>query len=321
MSKHAYIAPKRLSENIISSQIINMAETKQGDVYQYKKEGKYTYTGYINLFLKIKSYENIYIRDAIDFFFIRILTFFIGKSKLTYDFRAVVSEELIYKNRGYFKVRIFRFLEAFCYYTADELRTVSKNQKYYLKEYYKKNREVKVVPCGISDVIQRENYFINEKDTIKICYVGGLSSWQKFDEVCALFCKLIGNNKNIHLEVVTKEKSQAEVILRKYKLSNYVKVVSLQQGEVSNYISKFDYGVIFRDDSIINKVSCPIKVVEYMSRGICPIFKGSIGDFSDDPEFNQISLSYDEVDKLGYCLKGLHIQRERISQYAKKYIW
>lgn len=46
---------------------------------------------------------------------------------------------------------------------------------------------------------------------------------------------------------------------------------------------KSDFGFILRDDSTVNKVACPTKLIEYLVYGVIPIVKSTqIGDFSND---------------------------------------
>lgn len=46
--------------------------------------------------------------------------------------------------------------------------------------------------------------------------------------------------------------------------------------------SSADYGLIFRKYSIVNKLACPTKLIEYISNGIVPIAEyTNLGDFTD----------------------------------------
>ena len=59
-----------------------------------------------------------------------------------------------------------------------------------------------------------------------------------------------------------------------------VEIVSLPNNILMNELVGADYGFLLRDKSIINEVSCPTKLVEYLSCGVVPILdSAAIGDF------------------------------------------
>ena len=59
-------------------------------------------------------------------------------------------------------------------------------------------------------------------------------------------------------------------------------VRSANHAEVLASCEQSDFGIILRDDSIINRVACPTKLVEYLTYGVIPVMdKEHVGDFAD----------------------------------------
>lgn len=113
-----------------------------------------------------------------------------------------------------------------------------------------------------------------------VIYAGGTQAWQLFDEMIdavesqpslcqyrfflpdasELSTRWSGHSEPAILTVGTKS---PETLREEYLTS--------------------DFGFILRDNSTVNKVACPTKLIEYLSYGVIPIAKNpDIGDFKDD---------------------------------------
>jgi len=59
-----------------------------------------------------------------------------------------------------------------------------------------------------------------------------------------------------------------------------VEVDSVPRHSIFEYYDRASLGFVLRDDSLVNRVACPTKLVEYMCAGIIPIVEQPlIGDF------------------------------------------
>ncbi len=55
---------------------------------------------------------------------------------------------------------------------------------------------------------------------------------------------------------------------------------SVPPEELAAKLSQFEFGLILREDSIVNQVSSPTKMAEYLSHGVIPIVDSpAIGDY------------------------------------------
>lgn len=115
----------------------------------------------------------------------------------------------------------------------------------------------------------------SKNDTIVI-YSGGVQSWQNVDEMVefvATFAKL----ENVHFVFLSNQK---EIFIEKFQNIPEVSIITVAPENLSKYYKAADYGLVFRDDHILNAVACPTKLSEYLYYGITPIVKSSsIGDF------------------------------------------
>ncbi|HEY5589373.1 MAG TPA: glycosyl transferase family 1, partial [Candidatus Paceibacterota bacterium] len=82
-----------------------------------------------------------------------------------------------------------------------------------------------------------------------------------------------------------------EIIGKKVDLPNkQIEILSVNPEDLKEYYVKCHYGFILRDDIVVNNVSCPTKLIEYMYYGITPIvLSTSIGDFE--------KYGYEYIDK------------------------
>ena len=112
----------------------------------------------------------------------------------------------------------------------------------------------------------------------KIIYSGGLQQWQQVD-------------KMLHFVMQNKDKfefvflvPEPHLIVERYKsISNDEfpgLLKSVSPDEIDVYYQDADFGLLLREDNIVNHVACPTKLIDYLSFDIIPIFDAPyIGDF------------------------------------------
>jgi len=70
-----------------------------------------------------------------------------------------------------------------------------------------------------------------------------------------------------------------EKLLLQLGRENYT-VLSLKAGDVPSYLKLFDAGFLLRDNWILNKVSSPTKICEYLAAGVPVICTRFSGDYT-----------------------------------------
>ena len=73
------------------------------------------------------------------------------------------------------------------------------------------------------------------------------------------------------------------------------KIISLPQHKVFQELKYYDFGFILRENHVINKVSSPIKLLEYTSSGVIPILTDSVGDYPMIMKDQKIGIVIDDL--------------------------
>jgi hypothetical protein len=110
-----------------------------------------------------------------------------------------------------------------------------------------------------------------------IIYSGGTQIWQNVERMVSTISETI--HKYTYL-VVTPSIEVFESMLE-HEVRENMTIVSVPKKEVANYYAQADFGFVLRDDNIVNAVSCPTKIIEYIQNGIVPVvLQPEIGDFN-----------------------------------------
>ncbi|MGE5329836.1 MAG: hypothetical protein ACM3KR_10050, partial [Deltaproteobacteria bacterium] len=226
--------------------------------------------------------------------------------KVYCDIRGVPYEELKdtnIKRADYFK-RIDRYIFNRRFLKDDRImfNFVSNKLKLYYEEMYsiKIENNFSIVPCFSSfNSNKQEKADSSKMDNIKFLYVGGQQKYQKLDEFGSII-KILGNQKTEWVFCINGEPNkEIESSIKRAVSKVNAKCefhYNLNRNDLDCIYSKCTVGVVFRDNSSINKVASPVKISEYLSKGIFTLLIGDVGDF----------FSYISSNKyLGYTCKSL----------------
>lgn len=204
----------------------------------------------------------------------------IFKGSILADIRSAQYEELNERNKK--RAIHFRNIEKELFRDKCVNFNFISNRLYeYYNNLYSFKSNYEIIPCFGSFENHGKNFSKNEHLTY--LYVGGQQFYQKlndYDKILAkvqkysswIFC--LNGKKNIEFENrIIREAIKKNINLEiKYNLT---------KEELKSIYEKSDIGVIYRDNIVLNKVSCPVKVAEYLSNGLAVMMIGEIGDFFD----------------------------------------
>jgi len=285
----------------------------------------------------IKSFRptHIYSRSIIDSPIARKIAKETGAIAI-YDARAVISEEVKFRRGGRsLKYWYIRWVEMHEIDKATRLSCVSKRLKKYINSQGRKY-DIRIVPSCLNN----KNFYFSQSVRIEVretygllknhkllCYSGGLAPWQRITDIIALFEKISMLDSTFRFLFVTPDKWRIKKMLEQslLKTERYF-VESCAQQDVYKYLSAADAGVIMREDIIVNNVSSPIKIGEYLSCGLPVIMTRGIGDFSElIPEAGvgmllNNSLEDDAIKVVSF-LKNLNVEsvRNQAISFSYKY--
>lgn len=334
-----FIADKYLAVDIINSQIIGLAKYLQPQKQKViciwgTKENKgrsilnidNCYNIRVVYFRRFKEISSI-IRAA-DYVYLRSYLHIINilylkwcynhRMKIIYDFRGLFSAESYYKHRQIIRSATLYFLEFFMYAVSDYICSVSDALAKLLRHIYY-DRDITVIPCGVETVYKRQ--YPIDRNYVKILYCGSINQWQQFDR-CINVYKDICKNIPALLSIYTPHCEMAKQYLQSINIKA-TEIEYVRHDDLMYRMRGHDYGLLLREDHIINRVASPIKAIEYLACGIIPLVTDNIGDISSDIKRYKIGFIMDEkfeMDLLRSAYKDEDIG-DRIYKYACEHTW
>ncbi|MGL5054422.1 MAG: hypothetical protein ACRC54_01890 [Fusobacteriaceae bacterium] len=229
---------------------------------------------------KIKEYKNIYIHSLLNY--ARTFIFFEKlKNDIKIDIHGAVVEEMSF-NKKEIKSKILGILEKKMFNTLTHVIFVNNKMKdFYCKKYKNLNND-KIIILPIMDenlLYGEENSIQLEGKKINIIYCGNLQKWQNIDLMLKKLKEV--ENEMYNYIFLTNEKEKFLEKLEEVGLKNYF-LDSVDPSDLKQYYEKAHYGLLLRDEHILNSVANPTKLTEYLSYGIIPIVKfEEIGDYKE----------------------------------------
>lgn len=205
--------------------------------------------------------------------------------QFVYDCHGTVPDEvLLYHNNiiGWLYSRWLRKTEKKIVKFADMVVTVSIAQT----KLFNVSRKFVVLPMLPSKhFFSNANYRNEIRNKLNIglekkvfVYSGQMQKWQMAEETIKYYYKLSRTYKDTFLLVLTGQVEEFKELCAQYDIEYLV--MSVNYAEMPKYLDACDYGFCIRDNSIVNRVASPTKVLEYVARGIKPILSSYVGDFS-----------------------------------------
>lgn len=278
---------------LVVDEIEFIKKYKQGDVNVIFIRNKFKillFFSYLKFFIKNRSdYSIIHIRSYVPYLFLLPIMPLL-KSKIVFDMRGVLPEEYIEQSskfKGKLFYYLFKYFEFVFLNKSDKIVVVSNKFKDHIISSYKNKFFDKIdvittfsIRNIISDINLRSELGVNQYDKLFV-YSGSLTKWQNFDVILHLYMEISFFIKNSCLLVFTNDIIEAESILR-YNLPNgNFRVKFVNNGLLNTYLSQCDIGFLLRSNSIVNKVSAPIKFKDYLTAKVPVIISNGIGDSSD----------------------------------------
>lgn len=248
----------------------------------------------------LKKFDIIHCRSDRPMLPLLIINIFYNK-KILYDPRGLYGDELIYHKR-YLLGFIFKFLEYFCYKKSTITIVVSHRFMEYIMGKYSINNVI-VIPT-FSKPVEIESNFgnfrnrLNWENGILFVYSGAFEKWQLIDKVMLLFSYISRSIPNAKFVIFSKHKTLFENAFKEFSIPKenyYIDYVSSE--DLTRALSYCDYGVILRDNNIINQVASPIKIKDYLLAGLQIICSNLIGDDSDFVHRNNLGIVLDNFGK------------------------
>lgn len=265
----------------------------------YPDSRVYTYKNLFDLMIKLNKLPDKKIYSPATFSTLASLLARVVKSKEVYYWvQGVIPEESFLRHKSKLRYTILSLIEYISLAISTKQIFVSDEmQKYLEKKYKRRYPNSIVVPC-ISEFSDDKS--TKEKDSF--VYIGGMSAWQRIDKMLEIFNNIVKMNSNAKLYIATLEKQKAEEYIELYldkKNSNRVEVLSLEnRKEIQNFLSTKEYGFLIREENVVNHVSSPIKLAEYLSCGVNVIISASVKSYASYIDKHGAGISLKENEKI-----------------------
>lgn len=106
-------------------------------------------------------------------------------------------------------------------------------------------------------------------DAIVYCYSGSFKPWQCASETIESFAFQYFKDPKSFMLILTQDQKPFKFELEKFKIPtrNY-KIISVKPNELLRYLCAGDFGMLLRENDIINWISRPTKMLEYQACGL-----------------------------------------------------
>ncbi len=201
------------------------------------------------------------------------------KKKIPYYYWAqgIWPEESYLRYGSRLRYLVQSYLEKKSLKKADFVFFVSEAMKKHFESKYKLQFDGKcyIMPCA-NEQFHPEAFHTPGKYRENVfCYAGALSQWQCFEETVALYKKIEERRPESHLLLLVPDRGKALEMLNKYQVQNYsIDYVSLE--ELPQRLAKAKFGFVLRQESPVNAVATPTKVVTYLCNGLIPIYSQAL---------------------------------------------
>jgi glycosyltransferase involved in cell wall biosynthesis len=197
--------------------------------------------------------------------------------KLVTDMHGVVPEEFELQGNLAEAERFGRLEETVVSLSALLIFVSDRMEVHYRSKYPRLNFRSVVLPIFPSDFTLSRP--VSQTDIPCIIYAGGIEKWQNFEKMLDAIERA---PVNLKFKFFSFSKSEMREQLVKRGLKERVEVATLFTAqEMKEELRRAQYGFVLRDLSIVNQVSCPTKLIDYLYAGVIPIVLSSeIGDFN-----------------------------------------
>lgn len=278
------------------------------------------YKNYKDIKKVIKNADVIYFRSIVNFAKLFIYCK-LKRTRILYDFRGIAAYENFYKNKSYPKFLLLFMAEFFAYHLSNKVQCVSENMKTALQDIFLLKRKIEVIPCLSQKSVRRTDGCL---DTIKFVYVGGVSQWQMIDKIIWLSCRIQQQVKS-EFTFVTNDPDLLIEKIRGAGLAN-CKILSGDNKFVHSVLVQQDFAFLLRENQVFNRLSSPIKFLEYVSNGVVPIVTSHVGDYSNHVEKGELGIIYNmNLEKLlldiNEIIGNMKEYRVRLYNYSRNLTW
>ena len=208
------------------------------------------------------------------------------KIKFLYDNRGVRIQEEIFMGRWKeksLKVYLLSWFEKKFLGFSDSIVVVSSFFKSYLISTYKnlklESNKINIIPNRTFINKIQNNAFQNKDEKPIVVFSGSAARWQSLNEIEAVFKSAQQVFKSINFRILTYHPEGFKNIFNESPaLKKNISIREVAPENVFNELIVCHFGLLLRENNIINKVASPLKFAEYLSAGLTVLISEGVGD-------------------------------------------
>jgi hypothetical protein len=210
-----------------------------------------------------------------------ILSWF-PSDKIVVDIHGIAPEEEELRGQ-HERAHIFAEVEEKVLEQATNLVVVSQAMERHLRSKYPQTTARFVLLPIIELYAHRRSDALRGPDweRAQVLYAGGAHRWQNVDAMLKLAetCRDFADTLFLSHEPDSFARRSREIGVP----PDCFRLRSARKEELPPIYARYNFGLVLRDDTAVNRVACPTKLSEYMDFGIVPVVRSpSIGDFEDE---------------------------------------
>ncbi|MES2755847.1 MAG: glycosyltransferase [Pseudomonadota bacterium] len=247
------------------------------------------------LFLRRAAYQVIHVRSYLPLLPALMAKLFLRKFVI-FDPRGLFADEVLYYKKGVAIAYLFKFIEPFLYRYSDAVVVVSERFRDYIMRRYRlpAHRVTHISTFAEVATTARPAELADFRATplwqsaIILCYSGSLEGWQLFDKVIDFFAMASSISPRFKFVVMSKQDAEVAQLLSGRLPPDSFIVQRATPAQLPFLLRQCDYGVLFRQQHLINEVAAPIKVKDYLLAGLKIVISDNVGDSSSYVRANQM---------------------------------
>lgn len=286
----------------------------------YPTQPIFTYKNSLDLIVQLINIKEKKIFSPVMFTTLYAVASKILKSKeIYYWVQGAVPEESFLRYQSKLKYKVLSTIEYFALMLADKQILVSPEMKHHLeRKHHRSYNESIIIPC-----ISEFSYDGSPKEKESFVYIGGMSAWQRIDLMLEMFNEIMTFKPKAHLYIATLEQTIALEFVEKHldpAYRDHVTVLSIRdRREVEHFLSTKEYGFLIREDIVVNQVSSPIKLAEYLSCGVNVIISRAVKSYAPLIENEKAGVSVGNDNKIGEKLQNFLPNPQHAMAVYQKY--
>lgn len=210
---------------------------------------------------------------------------FESSGRLILDLHGAVPEEAVMMGESEERVLSLSQIERQIVTRAELVIGVSENLVSHITSKYGiGNRLVIPISNGLNHLVT------GERDHDLIVYSGGIQAWQQVDKMLSF----VNRHPERRFIFLTRGHEWVKDRYRElYELEFPGEAFGVDPDDLGKWYEKAEFGLILREDSVVNRVASPTKLTEYLAWGMIPILDSDeIGDFK---KLGFKGMPYDEA--------------------------